>query len=236
MKTKIFQKISKALLRLSESVKNLSGEERRKFFDALGFFPFMIFLILWVILFFVDIAFASKEVHDQFCGLVVVLLVISFISWIIKDYWIAYPLYVFEREAVGCKFSMKRDANRTNGYITYNDHKYIVENFQLTKEDKLFFFNKQISPEIHAIELPQRPRVKEVLMEGSADEVFPHEDHVVKIYYDLEKCDCFFEKTEVKGEVYKSYEVISWIYFGIHLLMDFLLPIGYLLIALKNCC
>lgn len=238
MKIKFFQKISKALIGLqpSESVKNLSGEDRRIFFEALGLFPFIVLLIFWVALFFVDIAWANEEVHHQFCNLIAILLAISVLSWIIKYYWIAHPLYIFEREAVGCRFCIKRDTNRTEGSIMYNNHKYVVENFELTEKDELFFFSKQISPETHTVELPPRPRSKEVLLEGSAEEVFPYEDRVVKIYYDLEKCDCFFERTEVKGEVYKSYEIVSWIFFGIHLLMDFALPICYLLIALKNCC
>lgn len=238
MKTKFFEKFSKALIGLqsSECVKNLSGKERRTFFEALGFLQSLVYWLLLVAIVIVDCIWGNKDVHNSFYNLVIVWFAVPILSWIIKYYWKAYPLYVFEHEAVGCKFRIKRDIHSTAGFVIYNDQEYRVENFELTKADELFWFHKQIFPELHAMEMSPRPRSKEVLLEGCAEDFFPDEDRVVKLYYDTDKCNRFFERTEVKGEVYKSYEVISWIFFGVHFLMDFALPVGYLIIALKNCC
>lgn len=186
----------------SDSVKTFSPRERRVFFENLGYIPFFLFVPLWILGFFVNIFVGSEALG----GLIVVSSVIFLAFWIPKFSWNVGPVKSKERDAEGCDFGKKEKDGAIHGFIRYNDHIYGVEYFDLDKNGELLSLSVRISED-----------------EKSGQ--------VVRVYYN-ENEKKFVERTEVKDEVYKSYEIVSWIFFASSLLAIFTLFIGALIIIL----
>ena len=185
----------------SESQKTLSSNDRRLFFDGLGYAPFSFFCILWVILFFVNIA-----MDGSLGGIIIISVVVVVSFWILKLIWEIGPVVTSEREAEGCKFIKEERNGVIHGFITYNGHIYGVENFLLDGDGELI----------------------ELIARISSDK---KSGRFVRVYYD-EKTHTFIERTEVNDGVYKSYEIVSWLFFAVSLSMILFLFIGALIIIL----
>jgi len=187
----------------SSSMKTFSPRERWVFFENLGYVPFFLFIPLWIVGFFVNILVDS----DALGGLIIASLVIIIVFCSVKFLGDVGPIKSSKREAKGCEFhKYKREKDGAIcGSITYNNITYDVEYFDLTKEgDDLLYLSVKIFED-----------------EKSGKDV--------RIYYDKHEKK-FVEVTEVRDEVYKSYEIISWVFFVSSLLADLALLIAIILV------
>lgn len=203
-KTNFLNKLWGVLICLepSESIKTLSLGERRLFFELLGLLPFFFFMVLWVILFFVNIWLESYELNKLINVLASIFVSISALKFL----WKECPVYPNERVATTCKFRKEERDGIVYGFINYEGHNYPVKYFEMDG-DKLIYMPK---------------------MTIYSDK---YSDNVIKIHYD-DKNHRFIERHEVKGMVLKSYEVISWIFFTSNILLSIALIIGTLVIVL----
>lgn len=192
-------------LKTSDSVKTFSPIERRRFFEGLGVVPF----VLCIVLLFTLGLFVNPLLDSEVLGyLILVSVFIFIILCVVKFAWHEEgPVKSSKREAEGCEFHKykKENDDAVYGFITYKNLAHNVEDFTLTNEGKdLLSLNF---------------------------EIFNDEESgkIVRIYYD-EHEKKFVESTEVRDEVYKSYEISSWIFFAGCLLVDLTLVIGTLII------
>lgn len=203
MKTNFLNKLWRVLICLdpSESIKALSVRERRLFFEVLGILPWLFFMALWTIVFFVNVWLGSGELANLVWILSLIWIIISALKFLSKK----CHIYPNERVATTCKFRMEKWNGIVRGFINYKGKDYPIESFETNGENLIYMPNMIIY----------------------SDKDF---DNVIKIHYD-DKNHRFVERYEVKGMVYKSYEIISWIFFGSNILLSIALIIGTLVIV-----
>ena len=204
MKTNFLNKLWGVLICLdpSKSIKALSVRERRLFFEVLGILPWLFFIALWTIVFFVNVWLRSSELDNFVWILLLIWIVISALKFLSKK----CHVYPNERIATMCEFRMEKRNGIVYGFINYKGQDYPVKYFETDGEKLIYMPNMIIY----------------------SDKDF---DNVIKIHYD-DKKQRFVERYEVKGMVYKSYEIISWIFFASNILLSIALIIGTLIIVL----